>query len=74
MKCKELMTPNPVFCHPMAPAANVARMMKEHHVGAVLVDSDPGEKKLLRIVTDRDLALRVTPRLSTPRTRWSVKS
>jgi CBS domain-containing protein len=59
MRCKELMIQSPVFCGPMASAANVAQLMTDRNIGAVPIVSDPCEKKLIGIVTDRDLALRV---------------
>lgn len=59
MRCKELMIQGPVFCGPMASAANVAQLMTDRNIGAVPIVSDPCEKKLIGIVTDRDLALRV---------------
>jgi CBS domain-containing protein len=59
MRCKELMIRDPVFCGPMASAANVAQLMTDRNIGAVPIVSDPCEKKLIGIVTDRDLALRV---------------
>jgi CBS domain-containing protein len=43
---------------PSASIQEIARLMKEHHIGDVLVIEGEGEnRKLLGIVTDRDLAL-----------------
>jgi CBS domain-containing protein len=59
MQCKELMTENPMFCLPTDTAANVAQLMKDADIGAVPVVLDADTKKLIGIVTDRDLAMRV---------------
>ena len=59
MRCKELMIRGPVFCGPMASAANVAQLMTDRNIGVVPIVSDPREKKVIGIVTDRDLALKV---------------
>jgi CBS domain-containing protein len=59
MLCKELMTNNPMFCLPTDTAANVAQLMKDADIGAVPVVVDPETRKLIGIITDRDLAMRV---------------
>lgn len=59
MKCKELMTRDPVFCVTTDTALDAAQLMERENVGAVPVVSDPEEKKLIGLITDRDLTLRV---------------
>jgi CBS domain-containing protein len=59
MKCRELMTRDPVFCLTTDTALDAAQLMERKNVGAVPVVSDPKEKKLIGLITDRDLALRV---------------
>jgi CBS domain-containing protein len=46
----------PVCCAPNTTAAEAARLMKQHHIGDVLIRDDG---RLTGIVTDRDLAVRV---------------
>jgi CBS domain-containing protein len=52
---KDIMTPNPVTCPRDATFTDVARMMKERDIGAVIVQD--GER-VSGIVTDRDLVVR----------------
>ena len=59
MKSKEFMTENPIFCLPVDTAGSVAQLMKDEDIGAVPVVSDPDERILIGLVTDRDLAVRV---------------
>ena len=59
MTCKDIMTPNPSSCLPGDSVAIAAQIMKRSDVGPVLVVSDPHENRLIGIVTDRDLALKV---------------
>lgn len=59
MQCKELMTESPMFCLPTDTAAHVAQLMKDAGIGAVPVVLEPDTKKVIGIVTDRDLAMRV---------------
>ena len=56
MLCEELMTRDPKCCRPSDSALRVARMMKIEDVGSLPVCSDDG-KRLVGIVTDRDLCL-----------------
>lgn len=57
MQLREIMTPGVVTAAPEASAISVARQMREHRVGSVvIVDSAAAP---LAMVTDRDLALRV---------------
>jgi CBS domain-containing protein len=57
--CKDIMTPNPSSCLPGDSVAIAAQIMKRNDVGPVLVVSDQHENRLIGIVTDRDLALKV---------------
>ena len=58
-KCSQVMTENPVSCLGSDSVSSVAQQMQIHDVGAVPVVSDHETKKLIGIVTDRDIALRV---------------
>lgn len=59
MKCKEFMTENPVFCVSADSVASVAQLMKDLDIGAVPVVTNPDERILIGLVTDRDVAVRV---------------
>ena len=58
-KCREVMTGNPVCCVPADTVARIAKLMKTENIGSVPICEDRHGKKLLGIVTDRDLALQV---------------
>jgi CBS domain-containing protein len=58
-KCSDVMTPDPVSCEPADPVRSVARTMKQHDVGAVPVVDSRAAKRLVGIVTDRDLVVKV---------------
>jgi CBS domain-containing protein len=58
-KCNEVMTKNPVCCLPNDMVAKVAQLMKRENVGSIPVIENDQTKKLVGIVTDRDLALKI---------------
>ena len=58
-KCDEVMTKNPVCCLPNDVVAKVAQLMKSENVGSIPVIENEQTKKLIGIVTDRDLTLKV---------------
>jgi len=58
-KCEEVMTKNPVCCLPNDTAVKVAQLMKHENVGAIPVIENAQTKKLVGIVTDRDLAMTI---------------
>jgi CBS domain-containing protein len=56
----EVCTPDVVCCGAQANALGVARLMRQHHVGdVVVVDNEDEARSPLGIVTDRDLAVKV---------------
>ncbi len=57
MKLSEIMTPGVITSAPGADAGSVARLMRDHRVGSVVI-VDQGEVPVA-MVTDRDLAMRV---------------
>ena len=59
MKCSEIMTKNPACCLPTDTVDRAAQLMKTENVGPIPVVGDEQTKKLVGIVTDRDLALNV---------------
>ena len=58
-KCRDVMTGDPVCCVPNDTAARVAKLMKTENIGSVPICEDRHGKKLVGIITDRDLALQV---------------
>jgi len=59
MNCNQVMTTNPMFCQPMDPVSHAAHLMRQNDVDALPVVSDWRGKKLVGMLTDRDLAIRV---------------
>ncbi len=58
-KCSEVMTKNPVCCRPDDLVAKVAKLMQTENIGSVPVIENEQTRKLVGIVTDRDLALKI---------------
>jgi CBS domain-containing protein len=58
-KCSEVMTENPACCLPDDMAAEAAKLMKSGNIGSVPVIENRQTRKLVGIVTDRDLALKI---------------
>ena len=61
-KARDLMTENPACVTPETTAQEAARLMESHDVGSLPVVESSASKRLVGIVTDRDLALRVLGR------------
>ena len=58
MTCAEVMTPSPTCCHPEHTAVEAAELMQREDVGLVpIVSAD--NSKLLGVLTDRDIVLKV---------------
>ena len=57
--CKEVMTKDPVCCLPSDSVAKAAELMKNENIGSIPVIENAQSQKLVGIVTDRDLALKV---------------
>ena len=57
MKAKDIMTENPESVTPGTNIADVARIMRDMNVGIVPVADDD---RLLGVITDRDITIRVT--------------
>ena len=72
MKCNEVMTRNPECCVETTTVDKVAQVMEANDIGPVPIVSDLQSKKLIGIVTDRDLALKVVGKGKDPKTT-SVK-
>jgi CBS domain-containing protein len=58
-KCGEVMTMNPTCCLPNDTVAKVAQMMRSKDIGPVPIIENEQTQRLVGIVTDRDLALKV---------------
>jgi len=58
-KCNEVMTKNPVCCLPNDLVSKAAKLMKSENIGSIPVIENEQTKKLVGIVTDRDLALKI---------------
>lgn len=58
-KCEEVMTKNPVCCLPSDNVVKVAEMMKQTNIGSIPVIENEQTRKLVGIVTDRDLAMKI---------------
>ena len=58
-KCSEVMTREPVCCEAGETIVGVAATMKREDVGSVPVVESREDKKLIGIVTDRDLVVKV---------------
>jgi len=68
MKAREMMTANPVCVTPDSPARDAARLMEHLDCGAIPVVADEQSRRLVGIVTDRDIALRSVARGRDPET------
>jgi CBS domain-containing protein len=58
-KCNEVMTKNPVCCVPSDLVSKAADLMKNNHIGSIPVIENEQNQKLIGIITDRDLTLRI---------------
>jgi CBS domain-containing protein len=59
MKIREIMSPEPVCCLPGDTAQQVARIMCDRNIGSVPVVIDQQSRKLVGMITDRDLCCSV---------------
>ena len=58
-KCGDVMTPDPVACEPDEAITRVAGLMKREDVGAIPVVETKASRRLVGIVTDRDIVVKV---------------
>ncbi len=66
-KCRDLMTKDPQCCLPAETASQAAELMARYDVGVIPIVADQDHKKLLGLITDRDLALKVIAQGRDPR-------
>src|SRR5688500_13598896 len=60
--CKDVMTSNPICCVAEDNVIKAAQMMAEQNVGSIPVVEDTQSKKLIGIITDRDITANVVAR------------
>lgn len=67
MLLNEICTPDVVYCSADSTALAAARLMRERHVGdVVIVDEPNGDQTPIGVVTDRDLVVEVIARQRDP--------
>jgi CBS domain-containing protein len=71
MKAKDIMSPDPVCVTPDTGVRDAARIMQRQNVGVVPVVADVSSKRLLGLITDRDIAIRVVAEARGPDVRVS---
>jgi CBS domain-containing protein len=59
MKASDIMTTDPTCCSPSTTAQEAARMMLENDCGSLPVCERDGYDRIIGMVTDRDLAVRI---------------
>src|SRR4030095_16417420 len=59
MKCRDVMTENPICGLPEDNVGQTARVMRRERVGSIPVVTDDLRKELIGVITDRDLAFKV---------------
>ncbi len=57
--CASVMTESPAACAPSDTVDRVAQLMRKENVGSIPVVESAGSKRLVGIITDRDIAIRV---------------
>ena len=62
------MTANPTCCTPDETVTRIAKLMKTENVGSIPICENRDSKKLIGIVTDRDLAIQVVAAAKDPHT------
>jgi len=67
-KCSDVMTKNPVCCQPNDAVVKAAQLMKGKDIGSIPVIESDHNKKLVGIITDRDLALEIVGKGRDPNT------
>jgi len=59
MQAREIMTENPVVCTPFDSVRAAARMMTDNNCGMLPVVDDQANRRLLGVITDRDIVCRI---------------
>ena len=71
MKVQDVMTRNPASVTPGTTIREAAQLMQRHDTGIVPVVDEQDRKRLVGVVTDRDIAIRVVAQGLSPDTRVS---
>jgi CBS domain-containing protein len=58
MTVRDIMTPEPACCTQDTPVQQVAQTMRDLNVGSIPVVSDMNSKKVIGMITDRDITIR----------------
>jgi CBS domain-containing protein len=58
-KCRDVMTKDPVCCQPGDSITEIARIMKQEDVGSVPIVESAESRKLVGIITDRDIVVKI---------------
>jgi CBS domain-containing protein len=58
MKVEDIMSADPNTVTPDTPITEAARLMKDHNIGMLPVVESEGSRKLVGVVTDRDITIR----------------
>lgn len=66
MKIKDVMTPDPACCTMATSLQEVAQMMFEYDCGAIPVVDNHETRRLIGIITDRDITVRTAARGKNP--------
>jgi len=66
MQAKEIMSSNPQCCTPDDTLRDAARMMADNDCGCLPVVQDKAGKRVIGVLTDRDIAVRGVARGKTP--------
>lgn len=66
--CKEIMTKDPAICLVTDTIQRASELMKSEDVGSIPVVDDQGTRRLVGIVTDRDVVLEVVAEGKDPKT------
>jgi CBS domain-containing protein len=69
VRVSDIMTPEPVCCTPQSTAQEAATLMRDNDCGAIPVVESGERRRLVGIVTDRDLAVRGLAEGKGPETR-----
>lgn len=70
MRVNDVMTRNPAVCTASSSAQTAAALMKEHRIGLLPVVEDAYGRKLVGVVTDRDLCLATVAAGRDPKQVW----
>src|SRR5258708_21178961 len=66
MQVQEIMTYNPACCTPNMDLQQVAKLMIQYNCGALPVVEDEQSKRLIGIITDRDITCRMVAQGENP--------